>query len=141
MLVIEKNFFKELKSLPFKAPPHRQLTSFIQKWISPSNGHSLPILVTFGLGLGCLMPLSTIFHLYRGSQFYWWRKPKYQEKTTGMPQVTLSHSVYPVHLARAGFTWLGFELTLVVCNRNWYNYHPITTVPGDIWFSSFAGKD
>ena len=29
-----------------------------------------------GLMLSCLKPLSTI------SQFYWWKKPKYQEKTT-----------------------------------------------------------
>jgi hypothetical protein len=47
------------------------------------------------VGLWCLIPHSTIFQLYHGEEFYWWKTQEYLEKTTDLSQVTDKLNVVP----------------------------------------------
>jgi hypothetical protein len=84
---------------PFKKDISCQIQLNFHSWFLIQRNLSKPNLLRTKLcvwnrqgGLWCLTPLSIIFQLYQGRQFYWWRKPENMEKT-----IKFYYKMYRVH--------------------------------------------
>ena len=128
-------FFWKLYCLSFES--YLQITPLTSSNFSLTQRRQLLLLILAidGLWIWCLTSLSTIFQLYRGSQFYWWRKTEYQRKPlTSSKSLT---NFYHIMLYGVDLVWSGFKCTtLMAIGTDWigscksnYNMITITTAP------------
>ena len=75
-----------------------------------------------------LILLSTIFQLYHGGQFYWWKKAEYLEKTIDCRKSLTTFFayilviLYRVHLAMSGVRTHDFKLMNLYLSLYLYAY-------------------
>ena len=97
------NFFRALLILPSTAA------------VAAKTYYERFLIMHFFICFVCLTPLSTIFELHRGSQFYWWRKPQDPEKTINLSQVI--DKLY--HIKLYTLSWSRFELHNISGDSHW----------------------
>ena len=92
----------QVTECPYQIPSQFSSFSVLLSVHKSLNAH-----INFPVIVRCLTPVSTIFQLYRGGQYYCGRKPEDPAKTTDMSPVTDKHYLIMVHIS----PWSGFELT------------------------------